>query len=151
MLRASQVASYDEPGDDDGNRVAKAAMSKHVAIWIDHKEAHIFDIDADKPDAEIVVAPRHQHHRHPKGADDVKDHDEDAKRFFQEVARLLEGSGEVLLVGPSTAKLELLRYIEKHDHALGAKIVGIETVDHPTDGQLVAYAKNYFKRIDRMR
>jgi hypothetical protein len=62
----------------------------------------------------------------------------------------LEGSGEILLVGPATAKLELLRYIEKHDHALGAKIVGIETVDHPTDGQLVAYAKKYFKRVDRM-
>ena len=125
-------------------------MSKHVAIWIDHKEAHIFQIRADNVDAEIVAAPQHLHHRHPRGAE-VKDHPDDAKRFFHEVAGLVEGSDEVLVVGPSTAKLEFLRYIEKHDHARGSKVVGIETVDHPTDAQLAAYAKTYFKRIDRMR
>lgn len=123
-------------------------MSKHVAVWIDHKEAHIFDVDAEKVDAEIIAAPRHLHHRHAKGADDVKDHHEDAKRFFHEVARSLEGGQQILVVGPSTAKLELLRYIEKHDHGLGKKVVGIETVDHPTDAQFAAYAKAYFKRIE---
>lgn len=126
-------------------------MSKHVAIWIDHKEAHIFQIYPDKVDAEIVFAPQHLRHRHryPKGAE-VKDRPDDAKRFFHEVAGLVEAGDEVLVVGPSTAKLEFVRYIEKHDHSLGPKVVGVETVDHPTDGQLVAYAKTYFKRVDRM-
>ena len=125
-------------------------MSKQVAVWIDHKEAHIFQIDADKVDAELISAPRHLHHRHPKGPGEAKEHPDDAKRFFHEVTRLLEDSAQVLVVGPSTAKLELLRYLEKHDHPQGPKVVGIETVDHPTDGQLVAYAKTYFKRMPRM-
>jgi stalled ribosome rescue protein Dom34 len=125
-------------------------MAKHVAVWIDHKEAHIFQIYPDKVDAEIVSAPQHMHHRHPKGAEGGKEHPDDAKRFFQEVTRSLEGNEEVLLVGPSTAKLELLRYLEKHVPAHGPKVVGVETVDHPTNGQLVAYARTYFKRVDRM-
>jgi stalled ribosome rescue protein Dom34 len=125
-------------------------MSKHVAVWIDHKEAHIFQIHPDKVDEEIVSAPQHLHHRHPKGHEGGKEHPDDAKRFFHEVTRSLEGSEDVLLVGPSTAKLELLRYIEEHDHQRGPKIVGIETVDHPTNGQLVAYARSYFKRVERM-
>jgi hypothetical protein len=29
-------------------------------------------------------------------------------------------------------------------------IVGVETVDHPSDAQLVAYATKYFKATDRM-
>ena len=29
-------------------------------------------------------------------------------------------------------------------------IVGVETVDHPSDPQLVAHAKNYFMAADRM-
>jgi hypothetical protein len=29
-------------------------------------------------------------------------------------------------------------------------IVGVETVDHPSDAQLVAYARHYFKAEDRM-
>ncbi len=126
-------------------------MSEHVAVWIDHKEAHVFHIHADTIDSETLRAPQHLHHRHPKGSEGGKEHPDDAKRFFHEVVRSLEGSEAVLLLGPSTAKLELLRYIEKHDHSLGPKIVGIETVDHPTDGQLVAYAKAYFKRTDRMQ
>jgi hypothetical protein len=29
-------------------------------------------------------------------------------------------------------------------------ITGVETVDHPSDGQLVAFARHYFKTEDRM-
>ena len=47
------------------------------------------------------------------------------------------------VVGPSTAKLEFVRQLHKHDRALDQKIVGLETVDHPIDAQLVAYVKKY--------
>jgi stalled ribosome rescue protein Dom34 len=125
-------------------------MSNHVAVWLDHKEAHVFEIHLEKVKELVMAAPHRIHHKHPKGAEGgVKEHPEDAKRFFHEIARSLEGAEQVLVVGPSTAKLEFLRYVHAHDHALGAKIVGIETVDHPTDGQLVAYAKTYFERVER--
>ena len=127
-------------------------MPKYVAIWIDHKEARIFHIRPDKIDEATVTAPlQNIHHKHPRGQESVKEHPDDAKRFFDEVARALEGTEEILVVGPSTAKLEFVRYLHKHDHALEPRIVGIETVDHPTDGQLVAHAKKYFKMADRIR
>ena len=125
-------------------------MSKQIAVWIDHQEARIFDVHVDKVDEEVVLAPHYIHHTHTRDARSVKGHPEDDKRFFKEVASSLEGAEQVLIVGPSTAKLEFLRYIEKHDHAQGPKVVGVETVDHPTDKQLAAYAKSYFKRVDRM-
>jgi hypothetical protein len=40
--------------------------------------------------------------------------------------------------------------IHPHDPALAKVIAGIETVDHPSDPQLVAYAKAYVKATDRM-
>jgi stalled ribosome rescue protein Dom34 len=116
-------------------------MSKHVTVWSDHKEAHILEIHPERVDELVLLAPHHVHNKSSRGSGGTKDHHEDAKRFFHEVAHSLEGVERVLVVGPSTAKLEFLRYIQKHDHALGPKIVGIETVDHPTDGQLIAYAK----------
>ena len=64
--------------------------------------------------------------------------------------RLAEAA-EVLVVGPGVAKLEFIKHVAKHEHALEPKIVGVETVDHPTDGQLVAYARRYFRAADRMR
>jgi hypothetical protein len=41
-------------------------------------------------------------------------------------------------------KLHFLRYVQRHDHALEARIVGIESADHPTDAQLVAHVRHYF-------
>jgi stalled ribosome rescue protein Dom34 len=125
-------------------------MSKQIAVWIDHQEARIFAVHVDQVDEEVVLAPHPIHHTHTRDSRSAKGHPEDDKRFFREVVSSLEGVEQVLIVGPSTAKLDLLRYIEKHDHALGPKVVGVETVDHPTDKQLAAYAKSYFKRIDRM-
>jgi hypothetical protein len=56
-----------------------------------------------------------------------------------------------LIVGPGSAKLELMKHANKHDHLTAEKVVGIETVDHPTDGQLLAYAKKYFHRVDALK
>ncbi len=101
--------------------------NRHVVLWIDHSEARIFHVDAEN------------------------NHPDDAHRYFREVARALEGAERVLVVGPSTAKLQFIRYAYKHDRTLEPRIAGVETVDHPTDGQLLAYAKRYFAADDRMQ
>jgi hypothetical protein len=43
-----------------------------------------------------------------------------------------------------------MKYIDKHEHGFAQRIVGVETLDHPTDGQLLAYARQYFRAKDRM-
>ena len=87
----------------------------------------------------------HHIHRHPKGAAEAHEHPDDLKRFFDEVAKALMGAEEILIVGPSTAKLQFVKYVHQHQRAMEPKIVGLETVDHPTDAQLVAYVKGYFQ------
>ena len=126
-------------------------MTVHVAVWIDHQEARVFHVAPESFDESTVQSPRAHVHRHPKGPEGYKGHPADAEHFFQDVAKALHGADEVLLLGPSTGKLEFIRYLHKRDHALEAKVVGVETVDHPTDPQIVAYARRYFKVADRMR
>ena len=55
-----------------------------------------------------------------------------------------------LIVGPAQAKLRLVKHIHVHDHGSVDKIIGVETVDHPSDGQLVAYARKYFLTKDQL-
>jgi stalled ribosome rescue protein Dom34 len=126
-------------------------VGKHAAVWIDHKEARIFHIHADRVEESTIEAPKHDIHKHPKGAEGVRERPDDAKRFFHEVARSLNTTDSVLIVGPSTAKLEFFRYVHEHDRALERKVVGIETVDHPTDGQIIAYTRTYFRLGERIR
>jgi uncharacterized protein YbcI len=60
------------------------------------------------------------------------------------VAAALADAGRILLTGPSSTKTELVKHIHRHDPRLIEHIAGVETVDHPTDGQLVAHARHYF-------
>lgn len=121
-------------------------MNKHQrVVWIDHHEARVFGVNDDMFDEAKVLAPTRHLARHPKPATHEHEHPEDMHRFLRDVAASLDTAGSVLIVGPSTAKLELLRHLDKEAHATEAKVIGIETVDHPTDAQLVAYARRYFR------
>jgi stalled ribosome rescue protein Dom34 len=126
-------------------------MSKHVVVWLDHKEARVIAFPPDRADEETVSAPPHNdHHKHTRGQEGLKEHPEDSKRFYHDLVKTLQGTEQMLIVGPGAAKLEFSRYLHTHDRLLEAKVLGIETVDHPSDAQLVAHAKTYFKRTDRM-
>ena len=62
----------------------------------------------------------------------------------------LQGIPEVLVTGPRTGVADFRHYVEKHRPQSAQHIVAYETVDHPTDRQLVAMARQYFLRHDRM-
>ena len=69
---------------------------------------------------------------------------------FAEVVKTLDGTDAILVVGPSLAKLELSQYMIDHAAVAAAKVVGIESADHPTSGQIIASARRYFRATDRM-
>ena len=50
------------------------------------------------------------------------------------------------VVGPAQAKLHLMRHIHAHDPAMSSTGMGVETVDHPSDGQVLAYARKYLRK-----
>jgi stalled ribosome rescue protein Dom34 len=123
----------------------------HVVVWIDHKEARIFRVHPESADESRILSPQHQIHRHPKGRGEPREHPDDARTFFGDVARGLGGVDSVLIVGPASAKHEFFKFMHENHQPLVSKIVGVETADHPTGGEIVARARSYFKVSDRMR
>lgn len=122
----------------------------HAAVWIDHHEARVFHFSPTDVER-LVLHPdhptRHIHHKANSGSGHASaDHD-----FLHAVAESIADAGEVLITGPANAKTELIKYIHQHSPKLMNAIVGVETVDHPSDGQLLAFAKTCFKATDRMR
>lgn len=120
----------------------------HVAVWLDHEEARVFRIEGASFDETTLRAPQHHVKRHPDHNTAEKHHPDDAKRFFGAISDALGPAEEILVVGPSTAKLHFVKYVQEHDPKLARRIVGLETVDHPTDNQLVAHARAYFENLD---
>ena len=60
-------------------------------------------------------------------------------------AKLLEHSGRILIVGPGVAKHHFFTYLAEHQPQLSKKIAGIEMVDHPTDAQIAALTRTFFR------
>ena len=118
----------------------------HAAVWLDHQEAHVFHI-ARASFEETLVLPEHPHRRlHRKsgpGADSGKRAQED-HGYYEDVVKALSDSQEIVIVGPATAS-STVKHIQKHHHDMEQKIIGVETTDHPTARQVIAYARRYFK------
>jgi stalled ribosome rescue protein Dom34 len=124
--------------------------TRHAAVWIDHDEAKIFHVHPETFDVSKVQAP-HAHVRRHEATTHERNHPADEQRFFRDVVHALEGAEEILVVGPAQTKLELMKHVREHEKALAARVVGVEAVDHPTDGELVAHVRKYFRAADRMR
>lgn len=123
----------------------------HAIVWLDHSQAHIMQINPSEVEESIVhPATPHPHLHHHAGTLGSGKLAEDP-HYYQQIADALKGVQEILVVGPAHAKLAFIKHLHKFDHDMLDKIIGIETVDHPTDPQLVAYARSYFKAADRMR
>jgi len=130
---------------------ASSIMSHyHAVVWLDHAEARIFEFSADAIERKRIQGHHAAHLHHRAGSIGSGRTPVDAA-FLQQVAEGLSDAGEVLVVGPGSAKLELVRYLNRHAPQLQDRIVGVETADYPTDGQLVAHAKMYFHAKDRLQ
>ena len=122
----------------------------HAVVWLDHSEAHVMHFTAENVEKSVVHPTKPHAHLHAKSGSVGAGRQAEDKAYYHGVVEALKGSQEILVVGPAQAKLQLIKHIHAHDHGMAEKIVGVETVDHPSDGQLVAYARKYFVARDRM-
>jgi len=122
----------------------------HAVVWIDHREARVFHFSAEDVERLVLRPNDPTRHIHHKANSIGSGHAAEDQNFLQAVAQSIADAGAVLITGPANAKTELVKHIHQHDPQLMTKLVGIETVDHPTDGELVAHARHYFKAEDRM-
>jgi stalled ribosome rescue protein Dom34 len=122
----------------------------HAVVWLDHSEAHVMHITPDDVE-KSVVQPTNPHKKlHSKSGTVGAGKAAEDHVYYHAIVEALQGAQEILVVGPAQAKLQLVKHIQAHDQAMAGKVVGVETIDHPTDGQLVAYARKYFVAKDKM-
>ncbi len=123
----------------------------HAVIWIDHHEARVFHFNPTDVER-LVLHPDHPtRHIHHKANSIGSGHAAEDRNFLQAIIGSVTDAGAVLITGPGEAKNALVKQIDQHAPRLMKIIAGVETVDHPSDGELVAHARHYFKAADRMQ
>lgn len=113
----------------------------HAVIWMDHEEAHVVMFDREHIEALRIKSRSHHKHQGKAG---------DTVAFYADVAKALTGAREVLLTGPGLVRNEFRDWCSKHQKSIAAVVVDSIASDHPSDAQLVAMAKQYFKKFDTM-
>jgi stalled ribosome rescue protein Dom34 len=142
MMAASLVRDDTNNGDD---------MSHiHAIVWLDHLNARVIGFSLGK--SEVIEVHSQSPHRqiHRKSGIPGSGHAADDLDFFDEVAEAVHDVRELLITGPGTAKVAFEKYIRDRHPDVAQRIVGVETLDHPSDGELLAYARKYFKRFDQL-
>jgi stalled ribosome rescue protein Dom34 len=117
----------------------------HAIVWIDHSQAKVFHVGLSGDD-EITVLP-HQpgRHIHHKANSIGSGHAGFDKEFFAQVMNAVSDAGEILIIGPASAKTEFAGYLRDQHPQVGDRIVAVDAADHPSDREIAAYAKRYFK------
>jgi hypothetical protein len=136
------------------NRKREAVMNEHhyhAVIWIDHREARVFHFGSTDVERLVLHPDNPTRHIHHKANSIGSGHASADHEYFNAVAEAVADAGAVLITGPANAKTDLIEHIHLHNPRLVKAIAGVETVDHPSDAQLVAYARKYLAATDRMQ
>ena len=132
-------------------------MKSEVGLWIDHRKAVIVTIKNEIEETREVRSNIEKHVQFSNNdssketnlsqgstAEDMRDRKfgDHLVSYYSGVVSLIQKADSLWIFGPGEAKIELENLL-KHD-GLGARIVGIETVDKMTDHQIVAKIRLHY-------
>ena len=120
-------------------------MHAHYLVWIDHREAKIFAIGLDDADDHTIVdkGPVHHVHRKPDHVERARSLAE--RTFLADIATALQPAKGIMIAGPAEARTELGDFLKDSFPEIAKHVWINEAMDHPTDPQLIARARSYFK------
>lgn len=119
----------------------KGMIMSAAVVWIDHRAAKIFRMSPGAPEIDMVKREGETgSSAHAKATEE---------KYFHELAQHLNTAKQILIIGPGNAKQEFMSHLEKHHHqAIAKNVVGVETVDHPSENQILEHARTFFRKFD---
>ena len=121
----------------------------HAVVWIDHKQARVFHFNVEEADRTLIHdhVVRDLHSRDKRTGKRV----EENKPFFEDVARTIADAGAILIVGPAQEKDFFAKFLAEKHPAIRTHVEAVEKADHPSDGELLEFARRTLKAADRMK
>jgi hypothetical protein len=120
---------------------------KKLGIWMDHANAHLMEFTTDTIETKEVGS---------KFTDEAVDQDlskgeslmhnreqHEESAYYKELGKEISNYDDVLLFGPTDAKIELFNLLRANSHFEKIKIE-VKQADKMTDNQQHAFVKDYF-------
>lgn len=120
--------------------------TKQLGIWMDHSRAHLMEVTDPGKTITIVSDSTHEEKEKSlqKGESLMQNKEQQQQaEFYKKIGESIINYDEVLLFGPTNAKLELHNILKEDRHFSG---INIETMqaEKMTENQQHAFVKAYF-------
>jgi ADP-heptose:LPS heptosyltransferase len=124
--------------------------AKKLGIWMDHANAHLMEFTTD-PIETKTIASKFTHevkelsiHKGENRMHNKEQHQQ--HEYYKEIGEKIKKYEEVVLFGPTEAKVELFNFLLK-DHNLANIKIKVEHADKMTENQQHAFVKKYFSKV----
>ena len=133
------------------------SIKKEVGLWIDHRKAVVVTFEGSTEKMQEITSDIESHMQssnnrdsgshnssHQSAGEDVRDRHfgDHLESYYDRVISFIQNAESIWIFGPGEAKVELENRLKVKK--LGARIVGIATVDKMTYSQISAKARGYF-------
>jgi len=121
--------------------------TKHLGIWMDNSTAHIIELAQETTEAGIIHSKfTHEEREQSLSKGENRMHNKEQQfqtEYYKELGEVIKKYEEVILFGPTNAKVELMNLL-KEDHHFDNIKIDVKPADKMTDNQQLAFVKDYF-------
>ncbi len=124
---------------------------KKIGIWMDHSMAHITEFNSDVQETKIITSDfTFQDQVQTLERSESEMHNKEQHKqatYYKNLAQIIKSFDEVILFGPTDAKVELFNIL-KDNHQFDAIKIEVKNTDKMSDKEQRNFIDDYFKRFD---
>lgn len=121
--------------------------AKKLGIWMDHSRAHLMEFTSTPITTKIIESDfTHEDKEKSLGRSENQMHNREQHQqaeYYKKLGGVIRHYEEVIIFGPTDAKVELLNTLT-NDHNFTNVKIKIQQADKMTENQQHAYVKKYF-------
>lgn len=124
-------------------------IAKNLGIWMDHSNAHLMEFTTEPLTTTIISSKfTHQEKEQSLSQGEKGMHNKEQQQqseYYKKLGDIIINYNDVILFGPTDAKLELLNILRADHHFENIKLE-IEQADKMTQNQQHAFVREHFSR-----
>lgn len=124
---------------------------KKIGIWMDHSMAHITEFDSEIKETKIITSDfTFQDRVETLERSESEMHNKEQQKqatYYKNLAQIIKSFDEVILFGPTDAKVELYNIL-KENHQFDSIKIEVKNTDKMSNKEQQLFVDDYFKRFD---
>jgi hypothetical protein len=125
--------------------------AKSLGIWMDHASAHLIEFTTDPIETQIIESAfTHEEKEQSLGKGEKLMHNREKHEkaaYYKKLGETIRHYEEVVLFGPTNAKVELLNTL-RADHLFEKIVIKVIQTDKMTTNQEHAFVRDHFSKHD---